>query len=137
MSRARDERAALRAETTRLLHDLGGSADEVATELETAGVKGIPGSGTGCAIARYVNAVMGSDPRLGPITVSNEAVTVLGRHWWTPPVIVPVPIPVRSFIVRFDREDFVNLTAAPAGPRRTLGPGPGPVDHAASRDAHT
>ncbi len=47
MSRARDERSALRAETTRLLHDLGGSADEVATELETAGVKGIPGSGTG------------------------------------------------------------------------------------------
>lgn len=135
MSRAREERAALRAETTRLLNDLGGSAESVATELETAGVKGVPGSGTGCAIARYVNAVMSSDPRLGPITVSNEAVTILGRHWWTPPVIVPVPLPVRSFIVRFDREDFVGLTTTPHGARRPLGPGP--ADHAASRDVHT
>ncbi len=133
MSRARDERAALRAETTRLLEDLGGTADQVATELESAGVKGIPGSGTGCAVARYINAVMSSDPRLGPITVSNEAVTVLGRHWWTPPVIVPVPLPVRSFIVRFDREDFVNLTASPRPSRRSIGPGP--LDHAASQDA--
>ncbi len=135
MSRAREERAALRTETTRLLNDLGGSAEAVATELHSAGVKGVPGSGTGCAIARYVNAVMGSDPRLGPITVSNEAVTILGRHWWTPPVIVPVPLPVRSFIVRFDREDFVNLTAAPRSARRPLGPGP--ADCAASRDVHT
>jgi hypothetical protein len=136
MSRAREERAALRAETTTLLNDLGGSAEAVATRLESTGVKGVPGSGTGCAIARYVNAVMASDPRLGPITVSNEAVTILGRHWWTPPVIVPVPLPVRSFIVRFDREDFVKLTAAPHGSRRHLGSGS--ADHAASRDdAHT
>ncbi len=136
MSRAREERGALRAETTRLLNDLGGSAEIVATKLESTGVKGVPGSGTGCAIARYVNAVMASDSRLGPITVSNEAVTILGRHWWTPPVIVPVPLPVRSFIVRFDREDFASLTAAPPGARQ--GPGPEPVDHAATRDdAHT
>jgi hypothetical protein len=135
MSRARDERAALRAETTQLLQDLGGSAEEVAAHLESAGVKGIPGSGTGCAVARYINAVMASDPRLGPITVSNEAVTILGRHWWTPPVIVPVPLPVRSFIVRFDREDFVSLTAAPGSHRQPLGPGP--ADHAASRHGQT
>jgi len=114
---------------------LGGSAEAVAKELETAGVKGVPGSGTGCAIARYVNAVMGSDPRLGPITVSNEAVTILGRHWWTPPVIVPVPLAVRSFIVRFDREDFASLTATPHGVRRHAGPGS--IDHAAIPDIHT
>ena len=92
MSRARDERAALRAETTDLLQDLGPTADAVAVRLESAGVKGVPGSGTGCAVARYINAVMASDPRLGPITVSNEAVTLLGRHWWSPPVIVAVPL---------------------------------------------
>jgi hypothetical protein len=117
MSRARDERAALKAQTTQLLKDLGSTSEGVAGQLETAGVKGVPGSGTGCAIARYVNAVMGSDPRLGPINVNNEAVTIFGRHWWTRPVIVPVPPPVRGFIIRFDRDEFRSL-AVPPGSRR-------------------
>jgi hypothetical protein len=117
MSRARDERAALKAQTTQLLKDLGSTSEAVAGQLEAAGVKGVPGSGTGCAIARYVNAVMGSDPRLGPVNVNNEAVTIFGRHWWTRPVIVPVPPPVRGFIIRFDRDEFRNL-AVPPGSRR-------------------
>jgi hypothetical protein len=118
MTRARKERAALRSQTGELLKDLGSSADTVAGNLETAGVKGVPGSGTGCAVARYLNAVMASDPRLGPISVNNEAVTIFGRHWWTPPVVVPVPPPVRGFIVRFDREEFRSLAVTPASARR-------------------
>ncbi len=121
MSRARDERAPLRAETTRVLQDLGMTAGAVAAELESAGVKGTPGSGTGCAVARYLHAIMASDPRVGPITVSKEEVTIRGRHWWTPPMVVPVPAPVGSFIVRFDRESFVNLIARPLGARRASG----------------
>src|SRR6516225_1431342 len=117
MSRAKEERAALRAQTTELLNKLGLNAEAVASHLESAGVKGVPGSGTGCAVARYVNAVMSSDPRIGPINVNNEAVTIFGRHWWTRPVIVPVPPPVRGFIVRFDRDEFRNL-AVPPGSRR-------------------
>ena len=88
MSRAKEERAALRAQTTELLSNLGSNAESVANKLESAGVKGVPGSGTGCAVARYVNAVMASDPRVGPINVNDEAVTIFGRHWWTRPVIV-------------------------------------------------
>jgi hypothetical protein len=133
MSRARDERTALKSETTRLLQGLGPTAEAVAGQLEGTGVKGVPGSGTGCAVARYLNAVMASDPRFGPISVSNEAVTILGRHWWTPPVVVSVPVAVRSFIVRFDREDFRNLTAPPAEARR--GRGLDPVDQAAGEEA--
>jgi hypothetical protein len=76
---------------------------------------------------------MASDPRFGPISVSNEAVTILGRHWWTPPVVVSVPAAVRSFIVRFDREDFRNLTAPPSEGRRSRGPEP--VDQAAGGEA--
>jgi hypothetical protein len=117
MSKARDERAALRVQTTELLKDLGPTADGVAGRLESAGVKGVPGSGTGCAVARYINAVMASDSRVGPINVNNEAVTIFGRHWWTRPVIVPVPPPVRGFIIRFDREEFRHLTVPP-GTRR-------------------
>src|SRR5262249_58672431 len=115
MSRAKEERAALRAQTTVLLSNLGSNAEAVASQLEAAGVKGVPGSGTGCAIARYVNAVMASDPRLGPINVNNEAVTIFGRHWWTRPVIVPVPPPVRGVIIRFDRDEFRNLALPPGG----------------------
>jgi hypothetical protein len=133
MSRARDERTALRSETTRLLQGLGPTVEAVAGRLEDTGVKGVPGSGTGCAVARYLNAVMASDPRLGPISVSNEAVTILGRHWWTPPVVVSVPASVRSFIVRFDREDFRTLTAPPSEARR--GRGPKPVDQTAGGEA--
>jgi hypothetical protein len=118
MSRAREERAALRAQTTQLLHDLGPTADSVAAGLEAAGVKGVPGSGTGCAVARYLNAVMASDSRLGPINVNDEAVTVFGRHWWRRPVIVSVPAPVRGFIIRFDRKEFRNLIATPGGSRK-------------------
>ena len=128
MSRAKEERAALRAQTTELLSHLGSNAEAVASQLESAGVKGVPGSGTGCAIARYVNAVMASDPRLGPINVNNEAVTIFGRHWWTRPVIVPVPPPVRGFIVRFDRDEFRHLAVAP-GSRRN----PPPVETDASK----
>jgi hypothetical protein len=122
MTRARKERAALRSQTSELLKDLGSSADTVAGNLETAGVKGVPGSGTGCAVARYLNAVMASDPRLGPISVNNEAVTIFGRHWWTPPVVVAVPPPVRGFIVRFDREEFRSLAVSPANCRRNANP---------------
>jgi hypothetical protein len=117
MSRAKEERAALRAQTTELLNNLGPNAEAVAGRLESAGVKGVPGSGTGCAVARYVNAVMASDPRIGPINVNDEAVTIFGRHWWTRPVIVPVPAGVRSFILRFDRDEFRHLAVAP-GSRR-------------------
>ena len=85
MSRAKEERVALRAHTTELLNNLGPNAEAVASRLESAGVKGVPGSGTGCAVARYVNAVMASDPRIGPINVNDEAVTIFGRHWWTAP----------------------------------------------------
>jgi hypothetical protein len=129
MTRARKERGAVRSQTSHLLKDLGPTADAVATHLETAGVKGVPGSGTGCAVARYLNAVMSSDSRLGPISVNNEAVTIFGRHWWTPPVVVAVPPPVRGFIVRFDREEFHGLAVPPANPRRqtdALKPDPSP-----------
>ena len=85
MSRAKEERAALRVQTTELLTNLGSNAEAVASQLESAGVKGVPGSGTGCAVARYVNAVMASDPRIGPINVNDKAVTIFGRHWWTRP----------------------------------------------------
>ena len=128
MSRAKEERAALRAQTTELLSHLGSNAEGVASQLESAGVKGVPGSGTGCAVARYVNAVMASDPRIGPINVNDEAVTIFGRHWWTRPVIVPVPAPVRSFILRFDRDEFRHLAVAP-GSRRN----PPPVETDASK----
>ena len=128
MSRAKEERAALRAQTTELLSHLGSNAEGVASQLEAAGVKGVPGSGTGCAVARYVNAVMASDPRIGPINVNDEAVTIFGRHWWTRPVIVPVPAPVRSFILRFDRDEFRHLAVAPGSRRNPL-----PVETDASK----
>ncbi len=125
MSRAKHDRGALRAETARLLQDLGPTVEAVAVKFESAGVKGIPGSGTGCVVARYVNAVMGSDPQLRTVTVSSDAVIILGRHWWSSPVIVSVPPPVRSFITRFDRHGFRDLVAPPASSRRSTTPGGG------------
>jgi hypothetical protein len=118
MSRAKDDRATLRAETAQLLEDLGPTVEGVAVKFKAAGAKGIPHSRTGCVVARYLNAVMGSDPRLGRVTVSSDAVNILGRHWWSFPLIVPVPPPVRSFTARFIAADFRDLVAPPPSSHR-------------------
>jgi hypothetical protein len=103
-------RAELRSQTADLLTGLGSTTEEVVTTLEQSGVRGIPGNGTQCAVARYLHAVMGADPGVREVIVGNHAVNVRpSRRWWSTCVVVPLSPIVCSFIQQFDRGSFGSL----------------------------
>ena len=111
MTGSRRRRQTIRSATVELLGDLGPTSDDVASRLHSAGVQGVPRSGTSCAIARYLHAVMAADPQVQGIMVSCEGVTVSVRQWWSPDILVLVPAAVRQFIRQFDSGDFSELVA--------------------------
>jgi hypothetical protein len=111
MTGSRRRRKTIRSATVELLGGLGPTSTDVAATLESAGVRGVPRSGTSCAVARYLNAVMAADPEVQGVMVSCEGVTVSVRQWWFPDILVPVPTPVRHFIRQFDSGDFSGLVA--------------------------
>ncbi len=125
MSRRRDERSALTGQTMRLLRDLGPDVDAVRARLEALGVTGTPGSESGCAVARYLNAVMRPDSRLSSVLVGTDAVTVVVERWWARSVVVQLPAAVRSFVFRFDRGDFGSLVATEPRPHIEAARDPG------------
>lgn len=110
MRDSRLRRAELRSQTTQLLNGLGSTTEDVVTTLEQSGVRGIPGNGTQCAVARYLHAVMGADPGVREVIVGNHAVNVRpSRRWWSTCVVVPLSPIVCSFIQQFDRGTFATL----------------------------
>jgi hypothetical protein len=110
MRDSRLRRAELRSQTSELLTGLGTTTDEVVTNLEQSGVRGIPGNGTQCAVARYLHAVMGADPGVREVIVGNHAVNVRPtKRWWSTCVVVPLSPIICSFIQQFDRGAFGSL----------------------------
>jgi hypothetical protein len=103
----------LRGQIDWLLQDLGPTDEVVARSLESAGVKGVTKNSDECAIARYMNAVTGSDRRVSTVTVADNAITANRRLSWMPSVVVPLPPAVYRFVIRFDRGDFVRLLTDP------------------------
>lgn len=98
-------------QVTRLLHELGDDADQVAATLVAEGVTGRRSQSRDCAIARYLGAVVGADPAVGTITVSQTAVCISGRHWWTPKARRSLPHAIRQFIIAFDTGRYPQLVA--------------------------
>jgi hypothetical protein len=100
----------LKRHTGALLAELGDSPDDVADALQGAGVLGIPASNRRCAVALYLGAVMGSDPRVrslavGPCSlvinlVRPEDLRPAGR------LQVQLPKPVRQFVAAFDAHRY-------------------------------
>ena len=121
--RGSTRRRSIRSATADLLSRLGTTTAEVAATLESAGVRGVPRSGTSCAIARYLHAVMAAEPEVQSVMVSSEGVSISIRRWWSADIVVPVPAPVRQFIRHFDSGDFATLIAERHGehPRTPLG----------------
>lgn len=114
------KRRAMREEITALLIGLGGTAQEVAAGLADAGVRGIPRDRHQCAIARYLNAVVGADPQLRGIVVGSSRLWVRSRRWWSITAVLDMPIPVQQFISGFDRESYPELTAVPPTGRASI-----------------
>lgn len=88
---------------------LGGTANDVATILEAAGITGRRGSATNCPIANYLGqAGLGIDRAVvghGHINVRSGALMV-----W-----VPQPAGASAFVKDFDRGEFADLEYAPGG----------------------
>ena len=114
-------RSQLREQLDALLNNLGSTDDDIALTLSFAGVKGVPGSSRGSAMARYLNAVVAFDPRIASISITSSRVAVICTHWWVRDVIIPTPPCVSSFLIRFDRRDVADLLATPVDPWHTPG----------------
>lgn len=112
LSGARDQKA-IRRQTTDLLAALGGSSTEVATSLAEYQVRGRPRDPHGCAVAVYLRAVLGADPRIKAVKVSETCVRIsLVQRRRS--VQVSSPRAVRGFVESFDHGLFPSLVR-PAG----------------------
>jgi hypothetical protein len=112
MSAWSSRRASLRADTSLLLAGLGDSPEAVAATLRNGGVRGQRRRSNDCPVARYLNAVMGADERVGTLQVGLVWVLIRRGRWWSPALTIPTPRPVRQFILAFDGGRFSALVGA-------------------------
>ena len=114
-----------------LLEGLGSSGQEVAQTLVDQGVRGNPGDVGQCALAVYLRAVLGADPRVRSVAVTDRWVNI-GTAWRTHLVVEPPA--VRTFIHLFDAGRFPQLVRSPHPDRHVDRPGqvgaevPAPAD---------
>lgn len=113
------DRRQLKKETHALLAGLGTSPDQVAGSLEAAGVNGVPKNNRSCAIALYLSALMGSDPRVRSIKVGHCSLFIeLASASGTRPagrLQVQLPKPVRHFVAAFDAQSYPAITRLAGG----------------------
>lgn len=117
----------LKKQVSALLAGLGRDADEVAESLEEAGVKGVPKSNRTCAIALYLNAAIGADPRIRSVAVGHCSLLV---DLAAPPdfrhagrLAVQLPKPVRRFVTAFDAQHYPKITRRTTeAPRTAVSP---------------
>jgi hypothetical protein len=107
----------LRDQVGELLVGLGANRSEVAASLCDAGVWGARNNPRCCAVASYLGAVLGADPRVRSLTTGQSQVKIVvnGPVRFLPPAVVrvPLPQPVRQFIVAFDRGMYPMLVRGP------------------------
>ncbi len=108
----------IKRQTSGLLAGLGNSPDEVAESLLSNGVHGIPRDNHSCAVARYVSAVVGSEPSIRSVTVGPCSMMIsLVRPADNHPagrVQVQLPKPVRDFVAAFDARQYPMVTQQPS-----------------------
>jgi hypothetical protein len=106
------ERAVTKRNVSILLDQLGSTPERVAASLQRAGVQGYPFLGAHCPIARYVHAVVGVEPGIGKVKIGLSRATINAPHWWWP-ISVSLPVPIRLFVLAFDRGQFPELLLSP------------------------
>jgi hypothetical protein len=118
-------RRQLRQSVRQLGESLGATPGSVASNLAALRVLGRPKHSTDCAVARYLGAVVGTEPCVKTISVSDRSVHVTmtgGRV----PLRVGLPQPVCHFIQGFDSgcyPDLIDRSQSPAaGPAVQPGP---------------
>jgi hypothetical protein len=110
----------LKKQTSSLLVGLGDNPNEVAASLEAAAVRGVPKDNRSCAVAVYLNSLMGAEPSIRSITVGHCSLVVnlvgpdqrpAGR------LLVQLPKPIRQFVAAFDQWRYPTVVrGCPVGP---------------------
>ncbi len=112
----------IKKQTSGLLAELGNSPDEVAESLMSNGVHGVPRDNRSCAVARYVSAVVGSEPSIRSVTVGPCSMMIsLVRPADDRPagrLHVQLPKPVRDFVAAFDARQYPMVTQEPSSEPR-------------------
>jgi hypothetical protein len=97
------------ADLADLLAGLGSTSTEVARSLAHFGVRGVPADIHQCAIALYLNAVVGGDRHVRSVAVWNDRVRVSFGHLLGRAAEVPLTPCLREFIDRFDAFNYPDL----------------------------
>lgn len=84
----------MKARATQLIADLGGNVDEIAASLKRLGIRGVPGDGCLCPIARYLLANGVNAVYIGPLWIEFEEEEIPER--------VVTPVTACQFITAFD-----------------------------------
>lgn len=111
----------MRRAVRQLLKDLGPTPHQVADTLADYGITGRVFDSSECAIARYVSAVVGADPRVSDIWVSRRILRIRRRGW---PFVtwVRTTWAVSGFIESFDDGAYPLLMewrpATSSGPQK-------------------
>jgi hypothetical protein len=107
----------LKMQTRALLAGLGACPDEVAESLRAAGVTGVPMDNRRCAVALYLGALMGGDPRVRSVNVGRCSLFIdtLAPPEFRPAgrLLVQLPKPVRQFVAAFDTQSYPEVTRNP------------------------
>jgi hypothetical protein len=103
-------RRTLRQSTVGLAESLGPSASEVASSLGRLNVRGLPRDSTGCALARCVWAIVGSERSVIGVAVTDRSIHIK-RPPGRIPVVVRLPKPLRVFVRAFDSGCYPELVA--------------------------
>ena len=90
---------------------LGSSASEVAGRLRGYGVRGTPGSLEGCALALFLQGLIGTEPEVGPVVVMHSSVLIFPERTKNWPIVVGLPRALRRFIDGFDRGAYADLVS--------------------------
>lgn len=87
---------------------MGGSPEAVARRLNDEGVRGLPGQVSECALARYLQAVVGTEMSVRKVVVKEWSVRVFRTGGRIPSVSL-LPGPVARFIRAFDAGCYPEL----------------------------
>jgi hypothetical protein len=103
-------RSDVRKATEGLIRQLGETPNAVADRLGSYGIRGIRSRSKECALSRYLQLVVGTDPRIGRIEVHRRSVR-LGLVRWRRPLTVSLSPAARSFVEAFDAGCYPQLVA--------------------------
>lgn len=112
----------LRRSVRRHVESMGSSPGEIADRLAAVGARGIPAEVSECVLARYLQAVIGTEIAVRRIVVKERSIRLYrtGRPF---PALVVLPLAVSKFIRAFDAGCYPELIDGLAVLERGYRPG--------------